>query len=165
MKTVKVTFVFLALAVLVLFTSQSALGDSEVAKPDSILTINKSAPGSALNGSLTVYYEPTGSQTACAWPHNPEISRMFYFIKVKRGGLLYGFSGVATLVSPDNCYDTFPKQQEFLMQFFAEKVVPPFFGDGKAIALRSVTPFVTDDQLYLPDSPLFSMMDFELAVK
>lgn len=161
----KLVVTFLFLGVLILFTSQSALGDSEVSKPNSILTIDKSAPGSALNGSLTVYYEPTGSTTACAPPLNPEISRIFFFIKVKRGGLLYGFSGVATLESPNNCYDGFPKQQEILMQFFAEKVVPPFFGTGRTIALRSVTPFVTDDQVYLNPSPFFTMMDFELAVK
>ena len=58
MKAVKAAVTFLFLVVLTLFISQSALADSEVSKTDAFVTTDKSAPGSTLNGSLTIYYEP-----------------------------------------------------------------------------------------------------------
>jgi hypothetical protein len=172
MKTIKVTLIFLALAVLILFTSQSALADSEVAKLEGFLTpyVVKDAPGTKLSGTLTIYYEKTGSLCGNNDPFNP-LTNMYFFMRLKKVDQVkltkvdepYGFSGAVQ----DICYQSFDDQYAALSNFITKYVIPNvFFNKPKAtFKLKSVSNFAQDDQAVLWGSPFFAMMDIELAVQ
>ena len=173
MKTIKVTLIFLALAVLILFTSQSALADSEVAKLEGFLTpyVVKDAPGAKLSGTLTIYYEKT--ETLCGTPPDPfnPLINMYFFMRLKKVDQVkltkvdepYGFSGAVQHI----CYQSFDEQYTALSNFITSYVIPNvYFNKPKAtFLLKSVSNFAQDDQAVLLGSPFFAMMDIGLAVQ
>lgn len=171
MRTIKGTLIFVAMAVLILFTSQSALADSEVAKLEGFLTpyVVKDAPGTKLSGTLTIYYEKTA--LLCGDTFNP-LTNMYFFMRLKKVDQVkltkvnepYGFSGAVQ----DICYQSFDDQYAALSDFITKYVIPNvFFNKPKAtFKLKSVSNFAQDDQVYTFCPCLFfAMMDIELAVQ
>jgi len=79
---------------------------------------------------------------------------------------LYGYSS-NVIPTASFCLQATPLQQQYLNDFFATVVIPEIFPKmpNANFLLKSVTQFVSDDQLLFPGSPLFAMMDIELAVQ
>jgi hypothetical protein len=156
MRTTKGAVIALLLAVMLLGTRQLALGQSEVATPESFVTVDRTAHGTKVPGTLTIYYD-SELTTSC----DIGVAATFFFMRVTMGkDLFFPFSG--DLSGKDICLDNTSGQQTAIEEFIKEEVIPEIFPDTPAapFALKSVKQFVQG-----VTEPLFVMIDFVIAVQ
>ena len=79
MRATKGALIFLLLAVMLLTTRQSALGQSNVAIPESFIMVDKTAPGTKVFGTLTIFYEPTAPTPTCSIG----VEAIFFFMRLQ----------------------------------------------------------------------------------
>jgi hypothetical protein len=120
MRTKKWALTFLVVfAGIILFAAQSALGGSEVATLD-LLIVGK-APGTKLEGPITVFYEPV----VCGTPGPKWIAKMYWFMRLKKGYDLYQFAGGPKLVEiPTDLVDAIP---DIIGEFIIDTVIPTLY--------------------------------------
>ncbi|MBA7697214.1 hypothetical protein ES703_105874 [subsurface metagenome] len=117
MRTIKVAFVFLMAMGMILATGYHAQAarTSETPAGDPVLDIDKTAAGTSLIGTITIYYE-AGTGTG----------DMKFFIRLRKGYKLYGFSGVAENIN----YGSISSQQAAIVAFVTDTVIPYIYCCG-----------------------------------
>ena len=120
MGTKKKVLTFLVFAGMMLFTAQSALGGCEVAALDPLI-IDGNAPGTKLEGPLTVFYK---------WvSHDPDgpawTADMYWFLRLRHGSKFYSFAGGPEEVLFPTEILTMPPI--IIGDFFADIVIPNLY--------------------------------------
>ena len=159
MSTTKGTLTVLLLAIMILTTRQSALGQSEVSTPESFITVDKTTHGTKVFGTLTISYEVV-PESSCLLG----VEAKALFMRLRKGKDLFPFSG--DLSGEHICSTDNPSvQQTAIEEFVKEKgILELFLGTSSApFALRSVDEFVQGGNGF--DEPLFVSMDFVIAVQ
>jgi hypothetical protein len=113
MKTKKWAIIFLLFVGIILFAAQSALGGCEIAALDALVA-EGNAPGTKLEGPLTVFYygNTNGIGTAS----------MYFFMRLRKGSDFYSFAGGPYLVTlPTDFTNLVP---DYIEDFFINVVVP-----------------------------------------
>jgi hypothetical protein len=116
MRTAKAAVIFLSLAVMILFTAHSALAGCEVAALDALIT-SDNAPGTKLEGPITVYFEGTTTGIGPA--------QMYWFMRLRHGSQFYSFAGGPETVDLPNDY--IARVPEVMQDFFEDVVVPTLY--------------------------------------
>ena len=142
---------------MILVVSQLALAQRqyEVATGESILDIDKTAPGTKYDCTLAIYYADK--------PETPsEDDRiMYFFIRLRKG---YELSAYSNYVVISDYYDT-GEQQDLIGDFIRETVIPAEYGctfgaDCPPCALKSA-----DHIVDIGDATQFTIMDIIIAVQ
>lgn len=159
MKTTKRFIPLLLLIVIILFSGGIAYSGTSVETTGGLaITVDPNASGTKLFGPLTVYYERL-DRTGCIY----ERTNMIFFVRLKKGTSIYGFSGRADSI----CTEDTTSQEQAIRAFFANTVIPYLFPTkpNAPFALKSVAQIVADDQINFGGSPYFTTLDIEIAVK
>jgi hypothetical protein len=163
MRSVKGLLICLFFVVFCLVLAGQALADKETGSGTFFDTIvNKNAQGTKYTGTLTIYYQPSGTGSCGDFAPN---TNMYYFFRIKKGFKVYPFSGI----TQDICYLNQSEQATAIDSFISQNVMPFLSSNSNATyALKSVTQVVEDDETFFAGccSDLFFMvMDIEIAVK
>ena len=124
MKTKKWALTFLAVfAGMVLFTAQSALGGCEVSNLDLDPLITGNAPGTKLEGPITIFYQPVDG-TSGFWDAN-----MYWFLRLRHGSKFYSFAdGPEVVEIPTDLLSTDEGGVPFIIgNFFINTVIPALY--------------------------------------
>jgi len=118
MKTTKGVFIVLFLVVIILTVGQPALASrgSATTQGDPVLDIDKTAAGTSLYCTITIYYKDgMGS------------GNMDIFLRIRKGNTLYAFSGTKAYT---NYFGDISQQQTAIEQFIMETVIPYIYCCG-----------------------------------
>lgn len=152
---------FMLLAIAVVFTfgqpAWAAFGSQGGATGSGGIVVDKDAPGTKYSGPLTIYYVPIEGSS------NYELN---FFLRLRKGWDLYGFSGTANDVPLD-----IPIVQGKIDDFIRNTVIPILYSNYTPYPefwLKSVDQLVEDNDLELPGccgGGFFSIMDVVISVQ
>jgi len=167
MKTKGSVFILLIMAFAALVPGSGRVwGASEVPPgPDGPFTIDPTAKGKRLSGTVAVHYESAGAVVSqCVFPEF-EVN-MKFSLRLRRGLQdPVGFAGTAESTPAEPlCLEDLPKQQQIIEAFMQTDVIPRLFPDtpDAPFVLTAVNDVVQDDQF---SAFAFAMLDVEYRVK
>lgn len=154
--------------------------------PENYIMVNKNAPGTKYNVTLTIYYVDGASCAMSPVPTN--LKDMHFFVRVE-GNTIHGLHdfGGAELLHFGGIGECIPywsgggysgeaaivAQQQAINDFFKFVAIPhiygcdPFTSDPDQMcppfALKSINKIVENDMI--TDDPKFTIMDFVIAIK
>jgi hypothetical protein len=121
MKTKKWAIVFLLFTGIILFAVQPVLGGCEVSYLDALVS-DDNAPGTKLEGPITVFYQKTSDD-----PAGPEFTAdMYFFLRLRKGSEFYSFASgpYHDIIVPT---DYLGVVKDSLELYFVSTVVPTVF--------------------------------------
>lgn len=137
---------------------------SEVTMNDTVFNLDKTAAGTKLTGTMTLFYEITDNAPAGTCEGDYETD-MYMFLRLKKGQDFYGFA-----MGPEQgtCYlNGMTEQREAIEEYLTEYMMPTLFPDTdpeafafKSLDLGSAIDFID------PDTGIFfTIVDVVIAVQ